>query len=102
MHQTTPRRGVGNGKSTPFFVVVSAIAYVMSAKGNYHYFWINCWSSVVASVVLPQFVQSPLSFFSFFVLLLNVFCGVGGGGIAFVIVGRGGGIRGPKERKIGK
>ena len=30
------------------------------------FFLINCWSSVVASVVLPQFVQSPLSFFHFF------------------------------------
>ena len=27
------------------------------------FFLINCWSSVVASVVLPQFVQPPLSFF---------------------------------------
>ena len=26
------------------------------------YFSINCWGSVVASVVLPQFVQSPLVF----------------------------------------
>ena len=26
------------------------------------FFLINCWSSAVASVVLPQFVQSPLSF----------------------------------------
>ena len=30
---------------------------------EHFFFLINCWSSVVASVVLPQFVQSPLSFF---------------------------------------
>ena len=27
---------------------------------SFFFFLINCWNSVVASVVLPQFVQSPL------------------------------------------
>ena len=29
--------------------------------GIFFFFLINCWSSVIASVVLPQVVQSPLS-----------------------------------------
>ena len=29
---------------------------------TFKFFLINCWGSVVASVVLPQFVQSPLFF----------------------------------------
>ena len=33
---------------------------------------INCWSSVVASVVLPQFVQSPLSIFVLFSLTFSL------------------------------
>ena len=32
----------------------------------FFFFLTNCWSSVVASVVLPQLGQSPLSFFPFF------------------------------------
>ena len=36
---------------------------VETMKNFIRFFLINCWSSVVASVVLPQFVQSPLFFF---------------------------------------
>ena len=36
---------------------------------DYHFVLINCWSSVVASVVLPQLCKSPLSFFPLFGVL---------------------------------
>ena len=43
---------------------VGAAEVLLQKKKKFFFLiFINCWSSVVASVVLPQLVQSPLSTF---------------------------------------
>ena len=54
-------------KKCSFFVGISIPITLLSLPLYGCFFClINYWSSVVASVVLPQFVQSSLSFFFFF------------------------------------
>ena len=53
------KRKVGKGGLS--FTVLNHLIF----KEKKIFFLINCWSSVVASVVLPQLCNPPLSFFFF-------------------------------------